>query len=62
MAINLTKEQYETINNNLIVYADGKTNKKCPICNDNIVIKELETSYVLMCENKTCFSVVCRGV
>ena len=61
MATKLTAEQFEKINDNLIVYANGETNKKCPLCGGDIVVENESTCYSIKCDDN-CFSIDCRGL
>lgn len=62
MDIELTFEQFETLTKNMITNPDGSTNKKCPICNNDVIVKKNGNSGIIMCKSKNCFSVDFRGV
>lgn len=61
MATKLTVEQFEKINDNLIVDTDGKTNKRCPLCDGDIIVEKISTCHSIKCNNN-CFSIDCRGL
>ena len=58
----LTFEQFEKINTGLEIREDGMTNKKCPICGGNVIIKYFNSSSSITCDKKECFSISCRGI
>lgn len=63
MTNELTLEQYEKLNHDLFVYGNGRTNKKCPICgNDVIVMKKTKAAYTIKCISSDCFSISGRGI
>jgi hypothetical protein len=62
MAIKISAEQFEELNNNLIVDENGHTNKKCPICHNDIVIESTNNCYTIKCVAKNCLSIDCRGL
>ena len=61
MATKLTLEQYIELNKDLQVNGDGSTNKKCPICNENVVVEKHTSSYTVKCVGG-CFNIDCRGI
>lgn len=62
MATKITLEQFETINNDLKVFENGYTNKKCPICNTSIRIEQNGSAHSLKCETENCLSLDFRGL
>lgn len=62
MAIKITLEQFEELNNNLKVDGNGHTNKKCPICNGDVIIEISNNCYTMKCLTEDCLSIDCRGL
>lgn len=62
MATKISLEQFEELNNNLIVDENGHTNKKCPICSNDIVIETVNNCYTIKCLTKDCVSIDGRGL
>lgn len=61
MSIKLTLEEFEQINENLIVEDNGNTNKKCPCCGNDVIVEYEGASYIIRCSNE-CFSITSRGI
>ena len=62
MDIKLTREQYIEVGTNMIVYPDGTTNKKCPICNNDVICEDEGSAHTVKCKTQGCFSIVTRGI
>lgn len=62
MATKITTAQFEELNNNLTVDENGHTNKKCPICNNDVVIETVDNCYTMKCLTKDCLAIDCRGL
>ena len=62
MAAKITLEQFEELNRNLIVDDNGRTNKKCPLCNNEIVIEIDGNSHTMRCKTHNCLSLDFRGI
>lgn len=62
MDIKLTDEQYTEIMTNAIVNPDGSTNKKCPICNNDVIFIQEGSANIIKCKTQGCFSIVTRGI
>ena len=55
-------EIFEKINNGIVKYPDNSTNKKCPICGNDIIYVPAGTSYSLECKTKDCIHFDYRGI
>ena len=62
MATKLTDEQFMKIMTNAVVNPDGSTNKKCPICNNDVICEDEGSAHTVKCKTPGCFSVVARGI
>lgn len=62
MDINLTLEQFENLTKDIVVNSDGSTNKKCPICKNDVIIEQVGSSGLLKCKSKKCLSIDFRGI
>lgn len=62
MASKLTLEQFEELTDNLIVDETGKTNKKCPLCGNNVFAERNGSASTIKCESENCFSTTSRGI
>lgn len=62
MDINLTLEQFDDLMKDINVRSDGTTNKKCPICGNDVIVKQISSISTLKCKGKECFTVVFRGI
>ena len=58
----LTREQLLELNCNLLVDENGTTNKKCPLCGNDIVVETIESACTIKCKTPNCFSSVGRGI
>lgn len=41
---------------------EGKTDKKCPRCGNDIILERLGSSYSIRCKNEDCIGLVYRGI
>ena len=62
MANNLNDEQFENVCENIVVKNDGSTNKKCPLCGNDVIVIFKNSSYNIRCKTEGCFSEVGRGI
>ena len=62
MDIKLTREQYIEVGTNMIVYPDGTTNKKCPICNNDVIVESHGSADTIKCKTPGCFRIDIRGI
>ncbi len=58
----LTMEEYENLTINMIINNDGTTNKKCPLCGNDVIVIEVGMSGTIKCKNENCFSKTYRGL
>lgn len=62
MANKLTKEQFLKLNANITVDKDGNTNKKCPLCGNDVVVTYSGSVITTKCKTNGCFSTTGRGI
>ncbi len=62
MDINITLEQFNDIMKDIFIKSDGSTNKKCPICGNDVIIERHGCSSTLRCKSDICFSIGIRGI
>lgn len=58
----LNREQFDEIMTNLVYDENGNTNKKCPLCGNDVVIEFEGSSSTTKCKSPDCFSIGCRGI
>ena len=58
----LTKEQVLELMDNITCDENGNTNKKCPLCGNDIVAIFEGRSSETKCKTPNCISIVCRGI
>lgn len=58
----LTLNQFLELNKNLIVDNNGSTNKKCPLCNNDVIVERNGTGRILKCKSENCFIETLRGI
>ncbi len=46
----------------MIVYPDGTTNKKCPICNNDVIVERYGSADTIKCKTPGCFKIDIRGI
>jgi hypothetical protein len=59
MGIKITKQDIMKV---LEIIADDKSENKCPVCGNDIVIVENGTSYSVKCKTKDCVDFSSRGI
>ena len=62
MANKLTLEQFRKLTKNFIVDENGKTNKKCPLCGDDVIVERNGSASTIKCATEGCFSSTGRGL
>ena len=62
MAIELTREQFIELMDNIAVDENGNTNKKCPICGNDVISEDFGSAYTLKCKTRDCVSLDFRGL
>ena len=62
MDIKLTNEQYTEIMTNAVANPDGSTNKKCPICNNDVIFIQEGRANIIKCKTQGRVSIVTRGI
>ncbi len=62
MAKELTRQQLLEINLSLTVDANGNTNKKCPLCNNVVIVSKDGTAITIRCKSDDCFEYIGRGI
>ena len=58
----LTKEQFMAVMSNLSWDENGNTNKKCPLCGNDVVIEVVGRLSTTKCKTPDCFSITGRGI
>ncbi len=53
---------FEEITTDIMVNTDGTTNKKCPLCGNDILIFENGNSGTIKCKTENCFLETYRGL
>lgn len=63
MDINMTREELLILNQaSGDILFNGKTDKKCPRCGNEIIIEEYGSSYVVRCKTDGCIKLTSRGI
>ena len=62
MATKLTREQHIEVVMDMFVYPDGTTNKKCPICNNDVIVESHGSADTIKCKTPGCFTIDIRGI
>lgn len=62
MASKLTFEQYRKITKDFTVDENGKTNKKCPLCGNDVIAERHGSVSTIKCATEDCFSSTTRGL
>ena len=57
----LTREQTLTMLTDIVEDKNGKTNKRCPLCNSQVIVEHHGSSGAYKCE-KGCFTLRFRGI
>ena len=58
----LTLEQFLELNKNIIADDNGNTNKKCPLCDNDVIVERTGTAITIKCKTPNCFSSTGRGL
>lgn len=58
----LNSEQFDEIMTDLVWDENGKTNKKCPLCGNDVVIEVVGRVSTTKCKTPDCFSITGRGI
>ena len=58
----LTFNQFLELNKNIVADDNGKTNKKCPLCNNDVIVERNGTAITLKCKTPNCFFETLRGI
>lgn len=58
----LTREQVIELMSNMICDEDGNTNKKCPLCGNDIVVSQRGTAVETKCKTPNCLHFHGRGI
>ena len=58
----LTKEQALELMDNITCDENGNTNKKCPLCGNDIIAIFTGRSSEVKCKTPNCVSISCRGI
>lgn len=62
MAKELTMEQFLDLNHSIVVDKNGNTNKKCPLCGNDVIVIKDGSSITIKCKTEGCFAEVGRGI
>lgn len=62
MASRLTKDQFMELMRDLSWDENGNTNKKCPLCGNDVVVEFEGTTSTTKCKTNDCFSLTGRGI
>lgn len=62
MAKELTMQQFLDLNHSITVDENGKTNKKCPLCGNDVIVIKDGSSITTKCKTQECFVEVGRGI
>lgn len=63
MTIDLTENEIELLDradDDIAMF--GKTNIKCPRCNNDIIVEDVGNSYSVRCKTDNCLSLDYRGI
>ncbi len=62
MAKELTLQQFLDLNHSIIVDENGNTNKKCPLCGNDVIVIKDGSAITTRCKSKGCFEEFGRGI
>ena len=58
----LTLKQFLELNKNIVVDKNGITNKKCPLCNNDVIVEQNGSGRTMKCKTQGCFAEILRGI
>ena len=58
----LTLNQFLELNKSIVVDKNGSTNKKCPFCNNDVIVEQNGSGRIIKCKVQGCFEEVLRGI